>query len=80
MQQFRAEHRCTGESSSGVGGGGSGRSQGDEVGHQEYEVVSASDSHLPSQVSGESSLRRGGGGNNYNSTSPTSCSYQYWRR
>ena len=31
--------------------------------HQEYEVISASDSHLPSQVSGESSLGRGGGGN-----------------
>ena len=42
-----------GESSRGVGGGGSGRSEGDE-GHQEYEVSSASDSHLPSQVSSES--------------------------
>ena len=51
------------ESRSGVGGGGSGRSEGDEGGHQEYEVISASDSHLPSQVSSESSLGRGGGGN-----------------
>ena len=57
---------------------GEGRSGGGGC-HQEYEVISASDSHLPSQVSGESSLGRGGGGN-YNSTSPTSCSYQYWRR
>ena len=40
---------------------GEGRSGGG--GHQEYEVVSASDSHLPSQVSGESSLGRRGGGN-----------------
>ena len=32
-------------------------------GHQAYEVVGASDSHLPSQVSGESSLGRGGSGN-----------------
>ena len=52
-----------GESSSGVGGGDSGKSEGDEGGHQEYEVISASDSHLPSQVSSESSLGRGGGGN-----------------
>ena len=52
-----------GESRSGAGGGGSGRSEGDEGGHQEYEVISASDSHLPSQVSSESSLGRGGGGN-----------------
>ena len=51
-----------GEGRSGVGGGGSGRSEGDE-GHQEYEVISASDSHLPSQVSSESSLGRGGGVN-----------------
>ena len=40
---------------------GEGRSGGGR--HQEYEVVSASDSHLPSQVSGESSLGREGGGN-----------------
>ena len=44
-----------GEGRSGVGGGGSGRSEGDE-GHQEYEVISASDSHLPSKVSSEPSL------------------------
>ena len=44
-----------GESRSAVGGGGSGRSEGDE-GHQEYEVISASDSHLPSKVSSEPSL------------------------
>ena len=71
-----------GESRSGVGGGGSGRcDEGGGGGHKEYEVVSASDSQLPSQdVSSESSLGRGGGGNNYNSTSPISCSYQYWRR
>ena len=46
-----------------IGGGGSGRSEGDEGGHEEYKIVSASDSHLPSQVSGVSSLGRGGGGN-----------------
>ena len=40
---------------------GEGRSGGGR--HQEYEVISASDSHPPSQVSGESSLGKGGGGN-----------------
>ena len=52
-----------GETRSGVGGGGSDRSEGDEGSQQEYEVVSASVSHLPSQVSSESSLGRRGGGN-----------------
>ena len=51
-----------GEGRSGVGGGDSGRSEGDG-GHQEYEVISASDFHLPLQVSSESSLGRGGGVN-----------------
>ena len=46
--------------------------------HQEYEVVSALDSHLPSQVSGESSLGTRGGGNITPPHLPT-CSYQYWR-
>ena len=65
---------------------GSGSERGGRVGgggnNDDYEVPSPFDSHLPSQVSGESSLGRGGGGNNYNSTSPTctSYSYQYWRR
>ena len=31
--------------------------------NQEYEVISVPHSHLPSQVSGESSLVRGGSGN-----------------
>ena len=56
---------------------GEGRSGGR---HQEYEVVSASDSHLPSQVSGESSLGREGGGNITPPHLYTSCSYQCWRR
>ena len=38
-----------------------GRSGGGR-GHQEYEAVGASESHHPSQVSGESSLGTGGGG------------------
>ena len=55
--------------SGGGGGGGGGRGGGGGVGgggggnNQEYEVISVRDSHLPSQVSGELSLGRGGGGN-----------------
>ena len=46
------------EQSTGRSGGG-----GRHHSHQEYDVVSASDSHLPSQVSGESLLGREGSGN-----------------
>ena len=52
---YNLVEQSTGRMGEGRSGGG-GR-------HQEYEVVSASDSHLPSQVSGESSLGREGGGN-----------------
>ena len=46
---------------------GSGSERGGRVGgsgnNQEYEVISVLESHLPSQVSGESSFGSGGGGN-----------------
>ena len=50
FQQSSTGHMGDGKS----GGGGN---------NQEYEVISVPDSHLPSQVSGESLLGRGGGGN-----------------
>ena len=56
VSYYLFQQSCTGHMGEGKRGGGGGN-------NQEYEVISVPESHLPPQVSGESSLGKGGSGN-----------------